>query len=100
MDQHILPPTPAVKAEVLRFGITADCHLLGRTTPEHEAYLKGFVEVMVEWRPDFVMDVGDFVCQVGSGDTTREMHNGQLKGLVHHWSVLGPRREARASQPK
>ena len=83
---------PGRPAEGVRFGITADCHLLGRSTPAHEALLKAYVAAMARWKPDFVVDLGDFACQAGSGPkdytSTPELHDAQLKGLVHNWRVL------------
>jgi len=72
----------------IRFALTADCHLLGRTTPEREAFLRRFVEETTVWKPDFVIDLGDFACQAGEGTTTQALHNAQLEGLVHHWATL------------
>jgi len=71
----------------LRIGLTADPHLLGRRTPRHEAFLKAFVEAMALWKPDVVVDLGDFACQAGTGQTTRELHDKQLAGLVRHWAA-------------
>jgi len=72
----------------VRFGLTADCHLMGRRTPGNEAYLRQYVAEMNRWKPDFVVDLGDFACQAGEGQTNRELHDAQLQGLAHHWSVL------------
>ena len=72
----------------LRFAITADCHLLGRTTPSREAFLRGYVKEMTAWKPDFVVDLGDFACQAGQGTTSRALHDAQLEGLVHNWAAL------------
>jgi len=73
---------------VVRFGMTADAHLMGRASPKHEAHFKRFVEAMVQWRPDFAIDLGDFACQCGGGPTTATLHDGQLRGLIHHVSVF------------
>lgn len=72
----------------VRFGVTADCHLLGRLVPSNEKHLREFVDEMARWRPDFVIDLGDFACQAGDGQTTPKLHDAQLQGLIHHWSVL------------
>ena len=73
---------------VIRFGMTADAHLLGRRSPQNEALFKGFVDEMVRWRPDFAIDLGDFACQAGEDKTTQELHDAQLSGLVHHMEVF------------
>lgn len=72
----------------VRFGMTADCHLLGRRAPGNEEYLQAFVDEMKRWKPGFVIDLGDFACQAGEGQTTPELHDAQLQGLTHHWSIL------------
>jgi len=72
----------------LRFGITADAHLMaGKSPPEHVRYLEQFVRAMAEWRPDFVVDVGDFACQAGEGQTSPELHAAQLDGLKYAWGL-------------
>jgi 3',5'-cyclic AMP phosphodiesterase CpdA len=43
---------------------------------------------MARWKPDFAITLGDFACQGGEGQTTVELHDAQLEGLVHHWSVF------------
>jgi len=70
----------------VRFGITADCHILGRDGDR--AALGKFVEEMKRWKPDFVFDLGDFACQAGSGQTTPAMHDSQLEGLRRSWALL------------
>ena len=72
----------------VRFAVTADCHLMARRTPANERHLRAFVEEMTRWKPDFVIDLGDFACQAAEGQTTRELHDTQLQGLIHHWSVF------------
>ena len=72
----------------VRFAVTADCHLMGRGAPNHERYLRDFVDEITRWQPDFVIDLGDFACQAGDGRTTPALHDAQLQGLRHHWSVL------------
>ena len=83
---------PRVQGGGVRFGITADCHLLGRATPANEARLKAYVKAMAAWKPDFVVDLGDFACQAGAGpkdySSTPALHDAQLAGLAHHWGVL------------
>ena len=78
----------ADKLEPLRFGLNADPHLLGRRTPANEANFKSFVDQMQTFQPDFAVDLGDFGCQVSEGQTTREMHDGQLTALKHHVDVF------------
>ena len=70
----------------LRMGVNADPHLLGRRSPGNEANFLVFVEEMKRWKPDCVIDLGDFGCQVAEGQTTRQMHDKQLEGLRHHVS--------------
>ena len=70
----------------VRFGITADCHILG--AGGNRAALQEFVDDMKQWKPDFVVDVGDFACQAGSGQTTPALHDSQLEGLRRSWAVL------------
>ncbi|MBU0477153.1 metallophosphoesterase [bacterium] len=77
----------------VRFGVSADPHLPGRTMPPREDLLEDYVDAMMKWKPDFVIDLGDFAVQCGAPGfgkvpTTREKHDGQLKGLIHHTSVL------------
>ena len=78
----------APKPPTVRFGATADCHLLARRTPGSEAFLRQFVDEMARWKPDFVITLGDFACQAGEGPTTAELHDAQLQGLEHHWNVF------------
>jgi len=78
----------ADRRATVRFGVTADCHLLGRRAPGNEKHLRAFVDEMNRWKPDFVIDLGDFACQAGDGQTTPKLHDAQLQGLMHHWSVL------------
>ncbi|MDP6058738.1 MAG: twin-arginine translocation signal domain-containing protein, partial [Pirellulaceae bacterium] len=73
----------------LRFGLNADPHLLGRRAPGNEANFKQFVDQMQQFQPDFAVDLGDFGCQIAEGQTTREMHDGQLEALKHHVGVFG-----------
>ena len=82
------PARSGPDARPVRFGVTADAHLLARRTPPHEAFLEAFVEAMGRWKPDFVVDLGDFACQAGEGQTTPELHDAQLSGLRHHWKTL------------
>ncbi len=71
---------------VLRFGISADAHLIGHDYPEHEAFVQDFVHAMCEWRPDFVIDLGDFACQC-HGVPDEELHDCQLARLQHWWAT-------------
>ena len=87
----VAPSSSGARAEerqTVRFGITADCHLLGRRTPASEARLRRFVAAMAQWKPDFVIDLGDFACQAGQGQTTPKLHDAQLEGLTHHWALF------------
>jgi len=80
--------TPESEPAVVRFGITADCHLMGGNSPAvHVDVTKNFIEEMRKWSPDFVIDVGDFACQAGGGPTTSELHDAQLEGLEYAWSL-------------
>ena len=72
----------------LRIGLNADPHLLGRRAAGNEANFKKFVDQMQQFRPDFAVDLGDFGCQISEGQTTREMHDGQLQALKHHVGVF------------
>jgi hypothetical protein len=72
----------------LRFGLNADPHLLGRRAPGNEANFKQFVDEMKQFKPEFAIDLGDFGCQIAEGQTTREMHDGQLEALRHHVGVF------------
>jgi len=74
------------KRPAVRFGITADCHILGRDG--NRSALAQFVEAMKRWKPDFVVDVGDFACQAGTGQTTPALHDSQLEGLRCSWALL------------
>ena len=80
------PAISSAKPAPIRFGITTDAHLLGRTSPQHEAHIGRFIEAMRRWQPDFVIDLGDFACQIGQGQTTPQLHDGQLAGLRYHWA--------------
>ena len=79
---------PISEESPLRFGLNADPHLLGRRSPGNEANFKQFVDQMQESQPSFAIDLGDFGCQVAEGQTTREMHDGQLSALRHHVGVF------------
>ena len=71
---------------VVKFGMTADVHLLGRKSRRNEGYVRAFVRSMDEWEADFAIDLGDFACQCGQGQTTRRLHDCQLRSLKHHWA--------------
>ena len=79
-------PNVAAKSSSLRFSLNADPHLLGRRTPTNEANFKEFVDQTRQFKPDFAIDLGDFGCQVAAGQTTQQMHDGQLEALHHHVS--------------
>lgn len=81
--------SPATKRTPIRFGLNADSHLMGCRTPGREANFKQFVDQMQQFRPDFAVDLGDFGCQISEGQTTQEMHDGQLEALKHHVQVFG-----------
>ena len=75
-------------SETLRFGVSADAHLLGGLRPASSvAYLERFVNAMIRWKPDFVIDLGDFACQWKEGQTTPQMHDRQLEGLRQGWAA-------------
>ena len=77
------------RPDTVRFGLNADPHLLGRRAKGNEANFKQFVDQMQRFKPDFAIDLGDFGCQISEGQTTQEMHDGQLAALRHHVSVFG-----------
>ncbi|MBM4081715.1 MAG: metallophosphoesterase, partial [Planctomycetes bacterium] len=72
----------------VRFGVMTDAHLLGGRTPQNEAFVRGFVAAMREWKPDFVIDLGDFACQPAEGRTTPALHDEQLRWLTRHWRAF------------
>jgi hypothetical protein len=78
--------TPAA-LETVRVGISTDVHLRP-DAPQNRRYLEQFVIAMSPWRPDFVVDLGDFGVQVASGNTTAEAHAAQLQNLADGCSVL------------
>ena len=63
--------------------------LNGRKTPQNEANFQEFVDQTKKFDPDFAIDLGDFGCQIASGQTTKEMHDGQLEALQHHVGIFG-----------
>ena len=69
----------------VRFGISADPHV--RSPGGLENKLRDFVRAMGEWKPDFIVDMGDFAVQVSEGPTTPESHDGQLANLKRTWGV-------------
>ena len=80
-----IPEIPGVQS--LRFGISADPHFrIGWT--HTETALNNFVNAMIEWKPDFVIDLGDFAIEVKEGQTTPEMHDGQIKTLIYLCSIF------------
>ena len=86
MDGPTVTPQPSPAGPGVRFGITADAHLQGSQTPGNEAFVRQFHQAMREWQPDFVIDLGDFACQCGEGETTPALHDAQLEGLRRHWA--------------
>ena len=72
----------------LRFGLNADPHLQGARQSGRARNFKRFVDQMQKFQPDFAIDLGDFGIQVAEGQTTQEMHDGQLAGLKHHLGVF------------
>ncbi|GIS59025.1 MAG: hypothetical protein CM1200mP2_12500 [Planctomycetaceae bacterium] len=43
---------------------------------------------MKTFQPEFAVDLGDFGIQVSEGQTTQEMHDGQIAGLKYHLDVF------------
>ena len=72
----------------LRFGLNADPHLQGARPSGRATKFLRFVNQMKKFDPEFAVDLGDFGIQVSEGQTTREMHDGQLEGLRHHLGVF------------
>lgn len=66
---------------VTRFGVTADAHLIGRAGSQNRAYVERFTEAMRAWRPDFVIDLGDFLYHCGE---PKEEH---IQALRRHWTL-------------
>ena len=81
-------PTAESVVPVVRFGISADDHLIGGSTSGHLAYTQNFVRAMQQWQPDFVIDLGDFACQCAEGQTTPQLHDCQLEYLKVHWALF------------
>lgn len=74
------PVSQAGRTASVRFAMTADIH--SRIGSSHaEAQIGAFTAVMREWQPDFVVDLGDFAIQMAEGQTTPELHDGQLENL-------------------
>ncbi|MBN1444914.1 MAG: metallophosphoesterase [Candidatus Omnitrophica bacterium] len=63
--------------KAVRFGISADFH-----SRKIDGNIRVFIDAMLEWKPDFVIDMGDFAIQTKSGETTPELQNAQLKNLA------------------
>ena len=74
------------ESQLIRFGVSADCHL--QRGAQNEVFFREFVEDMVQWKPDFVIDLGDLACQTANGQTTQELHDAQLNGLICDWGIL------------
>ena len=84
----------------LRFGVTADAHLwppsadaalrdFGRTAAANERTFHDYVASMHEWRPDLVVEMGDFGCQASNDPiTTQAHHDDQLAALRSHVHVF------------
>lgn len=83
--------------KMLRFGIFADSHYSAwRHTPDRHQLTDdvrrqaAFLERMREWKPDFVMAVGDYVTPRLSGDhnMTRPQYEGMIEDLGIFWPML------------
>jgi len=70
----------------IRFGISVDCHL--QRSAGHDGLFRKFLDAMIQWQPDFVIDLGDFTCQTANGQTTPDLHEPQLQGLIRNWSFF------------
>ncbi len=70
----------------IRFGISADCHL--QRSAGHDGLFREFLDAMIQWQPDFVIDLGDFTCQTANGQTTPDLHQPQLQGLIRNWALF------------
>ena len=79
--------TPTEASPSIRFGISADAHLLGPDLPEAEPFFRNFVAAMKEWSPDFVIDLGDWVCPSAEGLSPEESHLVHQGGLIHHRGI-------------
>ena len=86
--QPVVPDTSAPRSSekaVVRFGMSADPHMVKTWNRQ---CVKDFVKAMRQWKPEFVIDMGDFAVQVSSAPvTTPEMHDGQLEWLKRHWEL-------------
>lgn len=76
-----------LSAQGVRFGITTDAHIAG--AGDSGSSLQPFLNRMApsSWNPDFAIDIGDFAIQTATGQTTQELHDAQLAGLVQHWGT-------------
>ncbi len=86
--ENPVKPTAESVMPVVRFGISADDHLIGGRTPGHLSFTQNFVKAMQQWQPDFVIDLGDFACQCAEGQTTPQLHDCQLEYLKLHWALF------------
>lgn len=87
MKTESLLPSDRANTNGVRFGITADPHLQDEIMPRRDYFLS-FVKAMQLWRPDFVIDLGDFAVAISSGPpTTLERHDRQLRNLKLQWAV-------------
>lgn len=89
--------TNARLAKPLRFGIFADSHFSAwRHSPDRHQLTDdvrrhaAFLERMREWKPDFVVAVGDYVTPRLSGEhnMTREQYQGLTEDLGVFWPML------------
>jgi hypothetical protein len=72
----------------VRFGVTTDLHI-GKAV-NGEKKLRQYVEAMKQWKPDFIVDLGDFACPsvYGRPRTYPEAHDDQLSRLRSSWVML------------
>ena len=78
----------ATRKPMLRFGLNADPHLQGARPSGRATNFRKFVDRMKTFQPEFAVDLGDFGIQVSEGQTTQEMHDGQIAGLKYHLDVF------------
>lgn len=78
----------AFAADAVRFGVSTDLHI-GKAARAEEK-LRAYVEAMKEWKPGFLVDLGDFACPsvYGSPRTYPEAHDDQLARLRKSWATL------------
>ena len=78
---------PSEERGTLRFGTTADAHFR-MNSGAGPAQIRSFVQDMLAWKPDFVVDLGDLAIQMKEGQTTAEMHEWQLRNLDQACTLL------------